>query len=222
MKENSLANFVYQEIRKKILANQLVNGARLVENAWAKKLNVSRVAVREALIRLSGERLVEFGEKGGCFVRSVTAEDVIEVKELREILEIGALKLLFKHKDPEILEKLEQICADFSRMVEWGYLSGASEADVRFHQTIIEGSKNKRLQTMYADSNISLFNFKLSASSQLDDYKVINKEHRGIVNALKEDNFRIAKDILRKHLERGEEEMLELVPDEATGIQMII
>ena len=75
MQENSLASFVYGEIRKKILANQLTGDSRLAENTWATKLEVSRVAVREALIRLSGEGLVEFGEKGGCFVRSITTED---------------------------------------------------------------------------------------------------------------------------------------------------
>jgi DNA-binding GntR family transcriptional regulator len=222
MKEHSLANLVYTEIRKKILANQLTSGARLVESAWAKKLNVSRVAVREGLIRLSGERLVEFGEKGGCFVRSITAEDVIEIKELREILEVGALKLLFKRKDNAILKKLEQICDDFSSMVERGYLSGACEADVRFHETIIEGAKNLRLQSMYDNSNIPLFHFKIGSSTQMDDYAQTNKEHRSIVIALKKNDLQSAKNTLLKHLERGEKEMLELVPDEGTGIQMII
>src|SRR6187549_2108506 len=136
MKENSLANFVYWDIRKKILANQLPVGSRLAENTWAQKLDVSRVAVREALIRLSAEGLVEFGEKGGCFVRSMSSEDVKEIKELREILEVGALRLLFKRKDKETIKTLEQICEDFTSMVARGYYSGACEADVKFHETL--------------------------------------------------------------------------------------
>ena len=54
MKTDSLANKVYSEIRRKILTGQLQPGIRLKEDAWAKRSEVSRVAVREALTRLLG------------------------------------------------------------------------------------------------------------------------------------------------------------------------
>ncbi|WP_130855016.1 MULTISPECIES: GntR family transcriptional regulator [Olivibacter] len=212
MKEDSLANKVYNEIRKKILANQLVGGARLKESSWAEKLNVSRVAVREALIRLSGENLVEFGEKGGCFVRNMTAEDVRDIRELREIFEVGALKLLFKKIDKDIIKELEAICDDFTSMTERGYYSGACEADVRFHETIMERSGNKRLLALYKNSNIPLFHLKLGNSlSHMDDYKQTDTEHRRIVQSLKSGNFDDALNTLINHLDRGEKEALELI-----------
>ncbi len=212
MKENSLANFVYSEIRKKILANQLTGGTRLAENTWANKLEVSRVAVREALIRLSGEGLVEFGERGGCFVRSITSEDVKEIKDLREILEIGALRLLFKYRDKEIIREMEQICDDFASMIEKGYYSGACEADVKFHETLIRGAKSSRLANIYTNSNIPLFHFKLSSSSQVDDYAETSIEHRRIVECLKNNDLEAASQTLLQHLDRGEKLMLELLP----------
>jgi DNA-binding GntR family transcriptional regulator len=55
MKEHSNANKAFLEIRKKILSNQLPAHARLKEDEWAKKIGVSRMAVREALTRLLGE-----------------------------------------------------------------------------------------------------------------------------------------------------------------------
>jgi len=51
------------------------------------------MAVREALTRLLGERLVSLGPKGGYFVTSLTHEDLFQLRELREILELGALRL---------------------------------------------------------------------------------------------------------------------------------
>ncbi|MBO9619588.1 MAG: GntR family transcriptional regulator [Niabella sp.] len=212
MKEKSLANLVYGDIRQKILANQLRAGSRLAENTWAKKLEVSRVAVREALIRLSGEGLVEFGERGGCFVRSITSDDVKEIKDLREILETGALRLLFKYKDKKTIQKLEQICNDFSSMIERGYYSGACEADVKFHEVIIKGAKNERLNNIYINSNIPLFHFKLSNSSQVDDYTETDIEHRRIVECLKNNDLKGATTTLLQHLDRGEKLMLELSP----------
>jgi len=207
MKEDSLAYKVYLEVRKKILSSQLVGGARLVESAWADKLNVSRVAVREAFMRLAGESLVEFGEKGGCFVKKMTVEDVKDIRELRELLEIGALKILFSKKNKQLIEDLELICNDFSEMVSKGYYGGACEADVRFHERIIEGTCNSRLISIYKNSNIPLFHMKLGAiMGQMEDYLDTEKEHRAIVDALKADDWNKAYTTLVHHLDRGEQE----------------
>jgi len=212
MKEDSLAYKVYLEVRKKILSSQLVGGARLVESAWADKMTVSRVAVREAFMRLAGESLVEFGEKGGCFVKKMTVEDVKDIRELRELLEIGALKILFSKKSKELIQDLELICNDFSEMVGKGYYGGACEADVRFHERIIEGTCNSRLISIYKNSNIPLFHMKLGAiMGQMEDYLDTEKEHRAIVDALKADDWNKAYTTLVHHLDRGEQEALELV-----------
>ena len=85
MKVDSLANKVYNELRKKILSNQLVSGTRLKEDIWAKRLDVNRMAVREALTRLLGEQLIETGEKGGYFVKSMSVEELLAVPELKAV-----------------------------------------------------------------------------------------------------------------------------------------
>ena len=73
MKIDSLASKAFLEIRKKILSNQLPPNTRLKEDEWAKKVGVSRMAVREALTRLLGEDLVILGERGGYF-RSTSSQ----------------------------------------------------------------------------------------------------------------------------------------------------
>lgn len=212
MKEDSLAFKVYLEVRKKILSNQLIGGARLVESNWADKLNVSRVAVREAFMRLAGENLVEFGEKGGCFVKRLTVSDVCDIRELRELLEVGALRILFTKKTAEVITELELICNDFSEMVNKGYYGGACEADVKFHEKIIEFTNNKRLIAIYKNSNIPLFHMKMGAAmSQMEDYADTECEHREIVEALKENDWDKAYNMLIKHLNRGAEAAMELI-----------
>jgi len=173
---------------------------------------VSRVAVREAFMRLAGESLVEFGGKGGCFVKSMTIEDVKEIRELREILEVGALKILFAKKNKEVLKELQLICEDFSDMVEKGYYGGACEADVKFHEKMIESSGNSRLIMMYKNSNIPLFHMRLGAvMDQMEDYQDTDKEHRAIVEGLAKDDWELSYSSLVRHLYRGEQEALELV-----------
>ncbi|MCS3552762.1 MULTISPECIES: GntR family transcriptional regulator [unclassified Sphingobacterium] len=210
MKEDSLSYKAYQEIRKKILSNQLVGGARLVESLWAEKLSVSRVAIREAFMRLSGERLVEYGEKGGCFVKKMTADDIKDIRELRELLEVGALKILFSKNNKQTIKELELICEDFTSMVEKGYYGGACEADVKFHEKIIEATGNERLLQIYHNSNIPLFHLKLgNALSHMDDYKQTDVEHRRIVDYLKNGKLKESIDTLLEHLDRGEKESIE-------------
>lgn len=211
MKEDSLASKVYVELRRKILSNQLVSGVRLKEDIWAKKMEVNRMAVREALTRLLGENLIVFGEKGGYFVKSLTAADIKEIRELREVLELGALRLTFQKIDEKLIKKLEEICDDFTSMVSGGYFGGACEADVKFHETLIDSARNKKLKDLYQFSNIPLFHYKLGQSqTHMNDYEQTDFEHRQIVRALKEHDLKLAEETLIRHLIRGEVSVLDL------------
>ncbi|WP_119079115.1 GntR family transcriptional regulator [Chitinophaga alhagiae] len=209
MKTDSLANKVYVELRRKILSSQVVPGMRLKEDVWAKKAEVSRMAVREALNRLLGENLVVFGEKGGYFVKSMTADDIREIRQLREMLELGALRMAARQKDQGFITALEEICEDFTEMVEKGYIGGACEADIKFHETLVASSGNSKLVELYQVSNIPLFHMKLG-KMQMDDYGQTDTEHRQIVRALKEKDLALAEATLIKHLARGEATALQV------------
>ncbi len=211
MKTDSLANKVYVELRRKILSNQLVPGMRLKEDVWAKKMEVSRMAVREALTRLLGENLVVFGEKGGYFVKSMDADDIRQIRQLRELLELGALRLAIQRSGDSHIQALEKICDDFTNMVENGYLGGACEADMKFHETLIASACNDKLMELYQSSNIPLFHMKLGKMlQQMDDYGETDAEHRQIVAALKKKDLKLAEEALVKHLVRGEITTLEV------------
>lgn len=211
MKEDSLSNRAYTELRKKILSNQLTSGTRLKEDEWSKKLDVNRMAIREALTRLLGEQLIVQGEKGGFFVKTLTLEDSHKIRELREILEIGALRLLIQKVTIEQVAELDRICDDFSSMVERGYFGGACEADVKFHETLIECAGNERLVELYQASNIPLFHQKLGKTqTHMDDYELTDQEHREIVAGIKERDIKRAEGALLKHLIRGEVASIDL------------
>lgn len=212
MKEDSLSNKAYTELRSKILSSQLTSGSRLKEDEWSKKLEVNRMALREALTRLLGEQLIVQGEKGGFFVKSLTIEDSRQIRELREILELGAVRLSILKNNPEYIRELEHICDDFTSMVERGYFGGACEADVKFHEILIESSGNEKLIHLYRASNIPLFHQKLGKTqTHMDDYELTDQEHRSILNAIKKQDTKAAEEALSKHLIRGEVASLDLL-----------
>lgn len=212
MKEDSLASKAYTEIRKKLLANQILPGTRLKEDSWSKQLGINRMAIREALTRLLGEQLLLRGEKGGFFVKSFTPQDIQEIKELREILETGAIKLIIQNnRAAEVASKLREICDDYSNMINKGYYSGACEADVKFHETIILEAGNTKLNDIYSASNIPLFHQKIGqAQTDPNDYEITESEHFNLVRAIEKEDYEEAKNILIKHFARGESLVLEL------------
>lgn len=204
MKSESLAHKAYTEIRRKILSAQISPKTRLKEDFWAKKLSVSRMAIRETLTRLLGEQLVTLGPKGGYFVNSLTSEDATQIRELREILELGALRLAHQKISKEQIGRLEKICKDFTAMVEQGYYAGACEADLKFHETLMECSGNDKLLHTYINSHIPLFHQRLSKTNNSEnDYELTDKEHRAIVKALKEKNLEQAEKVMKLHFARG-------------------
>ena len=204
MKTDSLAYKAYTELRKKILSAQLPPKTRLKEDYWAKKLSVSRMAIRESLTRLLGEQLLTLGPKGGYFVSSLTPQDIDQIRELREVLELGALRLAHQKITKEQIARLEKICNDFTAMIEQGYYSGACEADLKFHETLMESSGNEKLVHTYINSHIPLFHQRLTKSNSSDnDYELTDKEHRAIVKALKDKNIEQAVKALRMQFARG-------------------
>lgn len=211
MKEDSSANKAYSEIRRKVLSGQILPNTRIKEDAWAKTIAVGRMAVREALTRLLGEGLLTQGEKGGYFIESLRADNVEETRELRQILETGALELAVKKISAEQIKALEKICDDFTLMHTQGYFAGACEADIKFHETLIESSGNAKLISIYKFSHIPLFHQKLSRAQEFfNDYKQTDTEHRQIVTALKAKDISLARTTLVQHFHRGVTAILDL------------
>lgn len=209
MKNNSNGSKVYFEIRKSILSCQLPPDTRLKEDEWAKKTGVSRMAVREALNRLLGENLVFLGEKSGFFVSGLSVAELKQIGEIRQILEVGAIELFIKNVNKSKINMLEKICEEFRFMYGNGYFNGACEADLKFHETILQISENDKLISIYQSSHVPLFHQQLFKSNTLlDDYVQTDREHINIVEAIKEKDFQKAKTCMILHLDRGRQDIL--------------
>jgi len=211
MKVDSLASKAFLEIRRIILSSQLSPHTRLKEDEWAKKLGVSRMAVREALTRLLGEDMLVLGEKGGYYTKPLLPVEIHEIRELREVLELGAMRLAYKKMTKDQFGKLEKICDDYLAMIKNGYFNGALEADMKFHETLVEFSGNKKLLQVYRSSHIPLFHQKLGKSQiGIDDHEQTDAEHRQIIKALKDKKLELAEATMIKQFTRGAATLLDI------------
>jgi DNA-binding GntR family transcriptional regulator len=207
--ERTQAELAYQELSHRILIFEIAPNERIVEQAWATKLQVNRAAIRESLTRLLGEGLVHQGQRGGFFVSEMSDEELHQVRELREILETGALALACERASARQVKDLEDTVDDFANFVRKGYFTGAHEADLRFHQLLVAASGNQRLIQLYQRSHIPLFQRKEALiRAPLEDFIQTEREHRLVVDALKKKDVKAGIDALREHFNRGEKDAL--------------
>jgi GntR family transcriptional regulator, rspAB operon transcriptional repressor len=99
---------VYETLRRDVLTLELPPGAALSENELAARLGVSRTPVRESLILLAEEGLVQVFPQVGSFVSRVDPARVADAQFLREAVELASLEDLPARPDPELVRELRE------------------------------------------------------------------------------------------------------------------
>ncbi|MGH7482742.1 MAG: GntR family transcriptional regulator, partial [Longimicrobiales bacterium] len=130
------------EIRAWILAGNIEPGDRLVEDELASKLGVSRMPVREALTLLESEGFVDLVPRRGASVALVSAEEAVELFEVRSMLEGRAARLTARQRRPESLASLKDLIAAGRRAVKAGDRDVMPELHQAFHVALAEASGN--------------------------------------------------------------------------------
>src|SRR5215510_9873160 len=106
--DQSKADRVYVELRRRIRELTLPPGAALRKEEIALELGVSRAPVSEAIARLADEALVDVFPQHGSFVAPIRAEDVRESLFIRTALEIEAIRRVTMAADAELMAQLEE------------------------------------------------------------------------------------------------------------------
>ncbi len=142
LSRRSLAEDATARVRRAIVAGELAAGAPLPEDGLAAQLGVSRVPIREALMELEQEGLVEFDRRGRSRVRQFTEDDFEELFSMRCALEVMAARLVAKRMTKADLDALEAMIDAQQATVD---LTELSLADVAFHDRIIQAARNRPL-----------------------------------------------------------------------------
>jgi DNA-binding GntR family transcriptional regulator len=138
-------DYTVSQLRKQILDGVVEPGDLLAELAVGKRLGVSRVPVREALITLEREGLVEFSATGRAYVKDLSVSDFEELYVLRLALEPVAAKLAAPalRRNAAFLEKNIEATRQATDLLEVTHL------DLDFHELILEASGNARLVKLW-------------------------------------------------------------------------
>lgn len=195
---HSVREAAYSRLRESILGGLLTPGERISEPGLAEQLGISRTPVREALQRLAQEGLVELSPGRGARVRVLTPEEVLEVYEVRALLESEAARLAATNATKAELKGLEQYLKTLSSLPKESYTQ-QMQVDFDFHTALVKASHNRLLARIYQDlrATLALVRSNMQTRSQ---HPVTRKQHQAILQALQARDPKAAARAVREHV----------------------
>ncbi|NOC45381.1 FCD domain-containing protein [Ruegeria sp. HKCCD7559] len=194
-------NSVYQRLLDEIREGALLPGDRLREIDQSNRLGVSRTPVREAIRQLETDGLVTHVPRQGATVRSLSYAEVMELYEMRAVLEGTAARLAARAASDIELDELEVLN---DQLAQAGTGPEAARINRVFHATLLDVAKNRFL----AKSMLSLQKalLILGPSQLLDNERAdaAVAEHRRIMAALKSRDSAAAEMEMRAHIQAGQ------------------
>ncbi|MEO5765154.1 MAG: GntR family transcriptional regulator [Casimicrobiaceae bacterium] len=208
----SLVESAYQTMRRRILDNVWPPGYRALEQELALELRMSRTPVREALIRLQKEGLVEVVPRHGMSVLPVSADDMRDIYEMLTALEAMAAELAVRRKPSEAqLKPLLDASRDMGRALKASDLDAWAAADERFHQHLVALSGNRLVIDAVQNCWDRAHRARMVTLRMRPKPMHSTREHMEVVEKIRAGDARAAFDAHRAHRERGSRELLAIL-----------
>jgi DNA-binding GntR family transcriptional regulator len=181
----TLSQRVYARLREEILSERLSPGTELSEVALSKELAISRGPIREAMGRLAAEGLITVRPRRQAEVRSLTAEELIDAYQVREALEVLAVRLAIPRVTEGDLTHLERL---IDQMAEHAKAHAAGDffaANAEFYETLCQLSGNAKLQEVHRRLEGQIGRFKARTADAGGNLDGSLTEHRAILAAIR-------------------------------------
>jgi len=150
---------IYDELKRRIINMELKPGDQIVEKDLIDEFNVSRTPVREAILKLSQNGLLDLKPRIGTFVTQINLETVKCAYEVKKNLEALAAELAAKRAKKDQINQLYEIIDLFNNLNIVDDYSKCIEADQKFHKIVREASGNIILIEMLEELNIKTARF---------------------------------------------------------------
>lgn len=145
----SLTDLAHDSIRQLIVSGEIGLGEQLSEASLAAQLGISKTPVREALLRLRVDGLIDIQPQRGTFVFSLSAREVEEICRFREFVEVAALGSAIRERHAELVKALQANVARMAQAHEASDWRAIPALDQAFHQVIVDHCENSYLKQAY-------------------------------------------------------------------------
>ena len=202
----------YQELKRRILDNEMPAGFQALEQELAEMLAMSRTPVREALIRLADEGIVEVRPRHGMRVLPISISDMREIYEILTGLESTAAELVAKRGlEPQKLAALHAAVTEMETALAADDLPGWAQADEHFHNLLVEYSGNERLRTWVNTCRDQAHRARMATLRLRPKPVDSNKDHAAVVDAIERRDAEAARRLHHEHRVRAGVMLVEIL-----------
>ena len=206
--KQSLGVVAYREIYRRIMTLEFQPGQRLEEKWLMAQLGIGRTPIREALLRLVGENMVESQPGRGYIARPQTLQNIKATFEMMKILETGVVSLAVRQNVTPFLIKMEKAGAAVKSAIKACNLLSLVEANHVFHQCYARCSCNEYLvrginQIRNEAKRLSYLSYANEVDpgiSLRDHYDSVIHEHDKIITCLRDKNEELLKETVLEHI----------------------
>ncbi len=193
--------YALRTIRDNIIRLELAPGAMLSENALAAEMGLSRTPVREALMELSRDKIVEIYPQRGSAVALVDYDLVEETRFMRNVLERAVIELDCEMAAPADLDRLRENVKLQNFYLENYYPDTLMELDNAFHRILFEIAQKSQVQTMMERFFIHFDRVRSMALGSVRNLKIV-RDHEDLVDAVARRDRAAAGELMERHLTR--------------------
>jgi DNA-binding GntR family transcriptional regulator len=193
---------VVEVLRQQILSGEIKGGQALRQIAIAEDLGVSQIPVREALLQLAAEGLVDFVPHKGAVTLALTAEEIRELSHLRALLETDLLKAAIPNLKPTHLEQAGRILDEFESLLDSGRDTARwSELNFEFH-AILYRAANRPASMQLVENLHRKTDRYIRMQLLLSDWiPQAEREHRQLLEHCRQQNTKVALKLLDDHIQ---------------------
>ncbi|HWB86434.1 MAG TPA: GntR family transcriptional regulator [Bryobacteraceae bacterium] len=218
----SIREKAYLHIQRKIAAGELRAGRGISEVALARELGSSRTPVREALGQLVAEGLLEQTPNRGAVVKELTRQDIIDLYELREALELYAVRKAAlqapRTADLERLQELadevlglrDELAASGQKVLDARQMHRFMASDLGFHAMLMRMAANARILKLVNETRLLMRIFSMRhRSHNRAELERIHRQHCDLLRAVADQDAARAVELLSEHIQASQRERLE-------------
>lgn len=204
----SRAEFVYLTLRERIRTGQYIRGERIREEEVARSLGVSRTPVREALARLQARGMLE-PASGGLVIVELSRSQIVELYDMREVLEGSAARFAAQHASPTDIAALTRINQAFADAL--GDPARQARINRELHETIDQAAHNRYLIRTLQEMHDSLALLPGTTFSVSGRGEMAVDEHQQIIDAIGRHDADDAEKLARLHIRRAQLARIEML-----------
>lgn len=188
-----LQESAYNYIRDKVLAGQLQPNVLYSETRMAAELNISRTPMKDALVRLSQEKLIDILPSKGFRLHQMSGEDILQTYQARTAVEgFCAMQLARNRHTPagaDAIRRMEGILSAMDQFLQResggeDQMAALLEYDLQFHQALVDFSGNGELRQLFNSYHYRLYFFALEAFQTEGRLQMAREEHQAILKAI--------------------------------------